>query len=552
MNLATLASLVILVAPIASVSASDLLDRVRNDAGLCIVVDDFPARAEELAQSPLRQRLESLTLYQSWSASSDVSKLKQTASQIEGLLGEPVPKAILNLIGKQAVLAVYPQAEGGPSGLLLTTPKQLKDAERLLDLWNVLEKAAVTQQQAGYWKRVTDRATVYYLLREGLFAMSDRESLIREIAEGKKAAVEKPLAQDPVWKQSMSRIREQSWIRVWFRPKLWGGVVEVPEIDGPQGILLKQLKSAASVVLEVDTEKGLHAGVHFNYQPGKEPKLLSRYRATYPGQAGILGVASDETLAAMTGRGGLDLVGRILDRQSTENQDQQYLRTILKGLLFDKDPYTDLLPSMGNHWSFEIRREDSQSKHPVNLLVSASLDRDWEESPNLPHSLHNLLRSAIRFLAISEGNSATDVTTEDLTGNTQISYYSSRRVLEPSVVVTKERLFLASNQDRARRAVLEESDSSSQTGPLTYLTDRDLADSQAGVFINFNTTREVLEEQPDELLEMFHVPEERRPSAKESLLLTADTLQLFDGIYGTWLCREGGWSLFWGAVIQPE
>lgn len=554
MKPAILTSLMIVVASVFPASGADLLDRVRDDAGMCIVVDDFPAHAEKLENSPLRRRIEALPVFQSWLETDDVSKIKETVAQLEAVLGGSLIDSATNLIGEQALIAVYPREDGGPAGLLLTSPTKMKDAERLLDLWHVIENAEVTVQPAGYWKRVTHRATVYYLLKEGLFAVSDRESLIRQLAENSSPVLEKPLTKTEAWSKPMSQVQERSWIRVWFRPELWGGVVKLPHVDGPQGVMLKQLKTSASIVLEVDTENGVHAGLHLHHKPGQQPEVLSRFRRDSPEGTGLLETVSDETVAVVSGRGGFGFAGMFLDRMTSTqgDRDQRYLRTLLKGLLFGKDPYTEVLPAIGRQWSVEVRRSDSQSEIPVSVLFNASLEDDAKSGISLQKSLDNLMASAIRFLAISEGFSEDDVTTESLPGGTTLSHYSSKRGLQPSFMVAPFNLFIASDEDRLRRAVLEQSKSVSSNGPFSILANRDLAHSQSGMFLNFTAAREVLQGQSEKVLDLLGIPEQRRSNAEESLRLTAESLQLLDGVYATWLCREESWSLFLGAVVQAD
>ena len=542
-----------LLGPVSDVSAADLLERVKADAGLCVIVDDLPTHLEELASSDLRARLESLELYQKWLGASDVTKLKETLSQLQEILGTPIPNSMLNLVGEQALIAIYPQADQRPAGVLMTRPANYEQAERLLDLWHLMENADVTQMEGGHWKRATHKITVYYILEEGFFALSDREELIRDLSKPSKISQESSLSQQPFWKQGITQASDASWMRVWFRPELWKGVIQLPQVGGPQGVLLDQLKRAESLLLEVDTEAGVHAALHLIYKTGKEPDQLIAYRKKFPPQPGILDSLSPETMSLMTGRGGLGFLGTLIDRRLAheKNQEQEYFREILSGLLIDKDPYLDVLPAMGAQWMMEIRRGDSQSKHPVEFLMSTSLEPARDETVTLKQSLENLLRSGLKFLAISEKRLAEDVISEDLPGGDRVHRYKSRLGWEPSFVVTNSHLLIASDEERVRQAVLEANGTQSDS-PFGALKNRELANSQLGVMVDFQVVREVIGEPSDELFELLNIPVVKQRSARQSLSFAADTLGLFEGGYAFWQCVDGGWNLYFGAILINE
>lgn len=545
--------LVVLLGSVGGVSAADLLERVKADAGLCVVIDDLPAHVNELKSSNLRTRLESLELYQQWIGASDVTKLKETLSQLQGILGSPIPDSLLNLVGEQALVAIYPQADQRPAGVLMTRPADFEQAERLLDLWHLMENADVTQMADGHWKRATHKITVYYILEEGFFALSDREELIRDLSKNPKSSQQPGLSQQPSWKKGIAQASESSWMRVWFRPELWKGVIQLPQVGGPQGVLLDQLRRAESLLLEVDTEAGVHAALHFIYKTGKEPDQVIAYREKFPAQPGILDSLSPETMSLMTGRGGLGLLGTLIDRRLSQekDQEQEYFRDLLAGLLIGKDPYLDVLPAMGAQWMLEIRRGDSQSKHPVEFLMSTSLEPVRDQTVTLKQSLQNLLHSGLKFLAISERRVAEDVISEELSEGDRVYRYQSQLGWEPSFVVTNSLLLIASDEERVRQAVLEANETLSDS-PFEALKNRRLANSQLGIMVDFQVVREVIQEPSAELFALLNIPAVKRESARQSLSVAADTLGLFDGGYLFWQCVDGGWSLCFGATSVDE
>jgi hypothetical protein len=535
------------------VSAADLLERVRADAGLCVVIDDLPAHIEELTNSQLHKRLESIQLYQKWQQGSDVRKLTETLSQLQDILGTPIPESLLNLMGEQAIVAVYPQAEGGPAGVLMTKPGDYEQAERLLDLWHLIENAEVTQLNGRYWKRSTHKNTLYYLLDKDFFALSDREVVIRNLSKSTTDEKRSGLLQQSSWKQGITQASPESWIRVWFRPELWKGVVQLPEVGGPQGVLLDQLKRADHLLLELDTKDGLHSALHLTYKSGQNPELLMAYHEQYPPKPGILDAISPVTMSIMTGRGGLGFVGNLIDRRLAQerDQEQEYFRELLTGLLFDKDPYRDVLPALGAEWMIETRRGASQSNHPVDLLIRTSLDDRRDQAVTLQQSLQNLLRSGLNFLAVSENGSSDDVMSDALSQGDRVYRYQSKRGWQPSFVVTNSHLLIASDEERVRQAVLE-ADESLAGSQFQALKDRKLANSQLGVMVDFGIVREVIQDPSPELFKRLNIPPAKQQAIGQSLAVAADTLKLFDGAYSFWQSSDVGWSLYLGATLVNE
>lgn len=553
-----LSIVLVLMSPLISrLDAAMPLDRVRKDAGLYIVIDDLHRHLREVNESPLRKRLQSLILLQQWRQGPDFRKLQDTLSFLEIKLGHPIPDAMLNLAGDQMVLAVYPRAEQGPAGVLISAPRNHDLAVRTIDLWNHLEQADVTPMKSGYWKRSTGESTLYYLLREHQFALSDREAVIRNLAETPDISPQESIYDAPGWLRAQNQFSDRSWIRVWFRPEIWAGVLDLPEEKPGLGMLLGQLKRAESVTLEIDTESGLHSSLRLLYKPNQEPQLLVDYRNRYPATSGILDCPSGETLLCLSGRGGMAPVARLLaDGWPNPNaKETRYFRTVLKGFLQGLDPYEDVLPRIGNSWSIDVRCTAHKSEPPVDLLLQIALEHDGvQQAPSsLTSALTNLLTTGMQLLRDSETDSEGELRTVEVNQETRLTVYQSRTGWEPSFLVDGERLLIASSEDRLRDAVSESANENpARENPFQILKDRSVSTAQLGFLLNLDALRQDLKARPLAYLNLFRVPENKRTQSQAAIVLAADTLQLFDGGYLLWNCREGEWILHWGAFLSSE
>lgn len=533
------------------------LERIGKEAGLCIVIDNLPDHILELRESPLRDRLESLVLFQKWKGGKDFVKLQNTLSELETMFGQAVPDALLNLAGDQLVLAVYPRAENAPAGLLLSSPRNHALAKQTVDFWNEIEHAKVSRDSSGYWERTTDKGTLYYLLTDKRFALSDRETVIRDLAVTPELSPQKSIYEAPGWLRAQDRFSDRSWIRVWFRPEIWAGILDLPEEKPGLEMLLGQLKRAESVTLELDTEAGLHASLRLLYKPQREPTRLVDYRTSYPADSSILDRPSRETLLSLSGRGGFAPLARLLAGgwPKPNAKETRYFRTVLTGFLQGRDPYEDVLPRMGKTWSIDVRRTEPEAERPVGLLLQVALENDGEDESraSLSSALTNLLETGLHLLKDTETDAAGEVRTVELNQKTRLTAYQSRSGWEPSFLVDENRMMIGSSEDRLRDAI-SESESMRGAGetPFQVLTERSLSEAQLGLLLNLTVLRDDLAARPLAYLELFRIPEDKRTDSLAALALTSNSLQLFDGGYLLWNCREAEWSLHVGAFLSSK
>jgi hypothetical protein len=541
--------------PVDRLKAATPLDRVRKDAGLCVVVDDLPDRLQEFRESALRKRLESLMLFQRWEQSPEYSTMQNHFSEIRKELGHAVPDALSNLAGDQLVLAVYPQMENEPAGMLISSPRDHGLALKTVDLWNRIESAELTEQKSGYWKRSTDNSILYYLLTKNRFALSDREELIRELAMTPDIPRQESVYEAPGWHRAQQTFDDRSWIRIWFRPEIWKGIGDFPEEKPGLEMVLGQLKRSESVILEFDSEDGLHASLHLLYKADKEPQVLVDYRTRFPEAEGILEHPSGETLFFLAGHGGFAPLARLLASGWPDPQAKElrYFRTVLRGFLLGRDPYEDVLPRLGKLWSIDVRRSRDGATLPVDLLLQIRLEND-DEDESLSSALENLLSTGLRILRDIETDAhGGDVRTVEMNQETRLTVYRSLSGWEPSFLVDERRVMIASSEDRLRDAFHEaDLQKPPRDNPFRALADRSLAAAQLGVLLNLKAVRSELVERPDEYLELFHIPRNKRTQSLVAMSLFADTLQLFDGGYLLWNCRKGEWSLHLGTFLLAE
>ena len=92
---------------------------VGNDVGLCVQFNNLNRHLDNFEQSATYRRLASTTVFKAWQKSADHKILQSAISQIEKITGKPLGKRAKDLFGKSVILAVYPQAEKEPAGVLL-------------------------------------------------------------------------------------------------------------------------------------------------------------------------------------------------------------------------------------------------------------------------------------------------------------------------------------------------------------------------------------------------------------------------------------------------
>lgn len=535
--------------------AEGLLDYVGADTGFAVRLHRIPDWASDADSLPLVRRLKDFAPVRAWMQGTAFDRLRQRLSDFEKLLGMPVQTALGDAIGNELLLAVDPQAPGGPAGVVLTSPRSRATVQQVLDVLERRENAEVTRNEDGYFKRVGKSGkAVYYVLADGLFAISDREERIQEIALLRASGRRHPhaLSETAEWRRAAESLSPETLISVYFRPALWKPVVPMTFNTPGLGPVLREMASAESLTLGISDREGLHAELNVLAGPAGFSPPIAELAGRWASPADLWRNAPDNGLLSIVLQGDSAWLAGWVESSLPDSSDWRALRSVLRGLLLDRDPIRDVLPRFGSEIGVFVVRNESSAAAPVGGIVVIPYHGGGGES--LRPSLENLARTGLR-LAHSQWNptasSADALQMEQMEGLRDGTLYwlGDAPVGRPAAYVGAERVWLASDPDLIRRE-LQRSRNSSR--PPVSTTPAQLAEMQQVVYLDVRAVRALLSERKDDLLDYLGIPGDGRTRARELLSILEDACKLCDAVYAGILLKSDRIQVRIGLTIDSE
>ena len=169
-----------------------LLKLVGDDVGLCVELSQLESEVPAMIRSPLAARVKSSQLYRDWLESDDYKKLVRSRDSIEKDAGRPFDELVYELLGKSVVVAVYPSETKSLEAVVLTEMAGDKTIDWLLESWRRKKTytiEALSHRGQAYFRRAhampknTALETLYYLRLGRIFAVSDKETMIRRVID---------------------------------------------------------------------------------------------------------------------------------------------------------------------------------------------------------------------------------------------------------------------------------------------------------------------------------------------------------------------------------
>lgn len=532
--------------------AEGLLDYVGAETGFAVHLHRAPDWEGDADSLPLVRRLKEFAPVETWMQGAAFGRLRKRLSDLEGLLGMPARTAIWDTIGSELLLAVEPQAAGGPAGVVLTSPRSRATVQRILDAFERIENAEVTRRDDGYFKRVGKSGkTVYYVLDDGLFAISDREERIREIALLRNSGRRHPqaLSETAEWRRAAESILPDTLLSVYFRPALWKPVVPMKFNTPVLAPVLRELASAESLMLGISDREGVHAELNVLAGARGFSSAIATLASRWESPARMWENAPDDGLLSIVLQGDSRWLTHWVESSLPDSSEWRALRSVLRGLLLDRDPIRGVLPQFGSEIGIFIVRTESSDAAPVGGIVVIPYDDSAGES--LKPSLENLTRTGLR-LAHSKWN-PTDSTADSLQTETLMDgtlyWLDNAPVGHPAVYVGADQVWLATEPGLIR-SELERLRELPATRTLTKPAR--LAEMQQIIYLDVRAVRALLSERKDRLLDYLGIPDDQRPRTRESFSIVEEACTLCDAVYAGVQLRSDLMRIRFGLDVAPK
>jgi hypothetical protein len=404
----------------------DLRRTAGPESALVIEVSGLPSLYTGVRASRWFERVTESALFRRWRGSAGFAGLVRTVNEVEGHLGEPLPKVVEGLARNGVVCVLEPASEGVvPGWVLAGHGVSAERVAELVALWNRLEQARTetrtaegfswTERQAG---QASD-APLVYVVRGARWWLSNREHLLRG-AVTRCTAETVPVAAEAKfdWSREFDRLPKNAHVRAVARARAWDDMLKVDEAlvsDNAGDKFTAQWwrgTDALSCSLAFDAE-GAEQGPDIELRASwseASPRWLAVCESSQGGTPFLERVPAN-ALVTVAGRlqplAGWNWLPIPDDEHA--RRDLGRLRSVVMGLCFGMDPFDDILAGLEANWGLAVVPLDGDvpGRWPLAVVALCELPgegrTDWDASRRslLRRGLANAVRTGLTIWSVS-------------------------------------------------------------------------------------------------------------------------------------------------------
>jgi hypothetical protein len=309
------------------------------DVGVCVEGRDIARHTQDFTQSELHGRIAQFPPLVAWK-SENGTELAKLAGQLREQLGVTPSELWNGLLGKQAMLAVWPPrssdaatpaTQGGPGEGRAVLLLEATDAA-LLD--RVLNHLVDLHRKSGHWKQSQpleiggqtctlhvvqpkgQSSRLYLVALGNLGLMSNDEPLIRQVLTREIAAKssERTLAELPAYQAGMARLAPDAALRLFLNPRPWDGMMAVPRQGSKSSVppwFLDLWKAADYVTASCELGSQLRGEAFLHWDRATLSQTAADVLQSFSGRAGFCDRLPNNAWLVLAGR--VD-VRRLIDR----------------------------------------------------------------------------------------------------------------------------------------------------------------------------------------------------------------------------------------------
>ncbi len=456
----------------ASGPAESLLKLIAVDSGLTLVVEDFRARADELAGSPSLARIEGLPAVRGWMASPPYRKAEQAARHIEAALEVTLERIRDEILGDAFALSLQPGPAGRPDqsrGLLLVRPR---DRALLIRMVRAIDEAQIrsgelsgvqarVRGKLGYSARLfkpVGRPPEYYaLFDDGTLAWSNSEPLLWGVLD-RKSTNRPGLGDDPDFRKVRAGLPARPLASLFVNPRLVERSMAEgakAEVNRTSAMLTRYIESVGQFGLAILWDGGISLHSSESIAPQKLDPWLKAWLTGPPVPTVLEGRLSPSTVAvASLGLDFAALVEAVHDLvPEAERPALANVRQLLQGVLLGRDPLTDLVPRLKPGVLLALEVEPDRAIRPRFPVVGTV---GWSDDPGsapLAGPVENGLRTLMALHALDPKGRADHLRVESrLVGESKVTLLTDGANAIFSGRVNPGRLILGTSPEAVARS----------------------------------------------------------------------------------------------------
>lgn len=408
-----------------------LVRLVNADAGLVLRLQDFKHNAPLLLDSHWLKTFRNSPVHAGLCASGDVKKIINAGKHIEEITGEPLLVYLNTIFGEDVIVALYPDDERSPYGVLYTAAESELALQQSIARWKRLDpQLSVTYKHLNTEytarrpqnDRNSDNGRLFYCSLGRYFILSDREQAIRSAIELYVTATStteqpdsaKSLADTKGYSLAREKLPAEFWISVYFTPHHWKralGHLQDKNAEEPEVKVLNHiLMHSQAMMLGLRFQEGVFGQLLIKPDDSALAFLTpfsSADNSPTPSRPTPLPCIA---VAQLRLPGGLTapLLTSLLERKVP---NWNHLREVLAGIFLGHDLLAEILPRIGPDWQLSLHPLTSnEAGHhlPCELIASVNYESGDLESSSGKTSFRtavaNGIHSLLHLIALGESD----------------------------------------------------------------------------------------------------------------------------------------------------
>jgi hypothetical protein len=358
-------------------AAAELLRRVPDDFGVCLVINDLRGHTGLLRKTPALAKLKANPLVQGLLSGKEVRDILRFEEELKKHLQFDLAFLRDEILGDAVVFAYQPAppGQGGEKGMLLVKARSAEALNEVISKINRVQPDVALEErkhkEQTYYRRVHQQTTHYYLLQGPLLAVANREETIHALIErGPDAAS----ARRDLWiKSGLSK----AVATLILNPRIFDAELasQAAAKTGPEAVLantvLKFWKGLDGVLVGLQAGENLELSLTLAARPGTDAAKLWAAPAAAPSD--LWRRFPENALISATGQVDFAALLKQLITLLPEKDARQLELLVQKnvGAATGLDVAGQILPNIGPDVGFTVSLPEGQSV-PRGLFALAA------------------------------------------------------------------------------------------------------------------------------------------------------------------------------------
>lgn len=512
----------------------ELLRIVPNDAGACLIVEDFAARYREAADSELWRRVQQSPLYAKWNESPGRRRLQQLWAIAPFYLGVSGPQLRDDIFGQAVVLALLPagRGEGRDVGVLLCNAHSETAMSSLTGALTTAQGNRAVEQRRHrdvpyFWRREGNKRPDQLLRLGSIGVITDSEEALRLVIDahldggglGDREEVQAARQALPAKSLAQLIVRPRAFDHALLDKLKSAKDSDAAIVEGVTRFWTSLRWTAFTIRLEDALQVSIDWQLQAQDQTEAEP---SAARASFwerlPENA-FAAAAVDIDLPAT-----VRLFTRLMGRK--ERHEAGLMARILQQLVVGFDLQEDVLPRLGPMIGLVVRPGSDSIPQVLGALQVRSDSTPPRYGVNLETALEFALRPILVFAGMEHNREKEDQLQAGMSfeRDARIHYLHGSQLspwLQPAFAVHAGYLLVASHPQAISDWCAQTAGEKSQSDGHT---------SQQLAFVNLRAIVEHVQAHPGKVVSLLAGSPDREPKVREDLERILAAAGLFDRI----------------------